>query len=264
MVVKLTFLGTGGGRFATIYQVRSTGGIYFEEQTKNLRIHIDPGPGAAVRLRDEQLDPTNTDGIIITHCHPDHYTDAEILIEGMTRGGTIKRGVVLGSRTVVEGIMGYGPALSSYHRALPKSLKVIQPQKTYSIKGLTLRITKLKHSDPSTVGLKFYTNHGIVSYIPDTELTPELIRAYKRVRLMILACTIPLQTRIPYHLCTEDIAEIVKLTKPELAVITHFGLRVIREDPDIQARWIMTEAGIRTIAAYDGMKIELNDTIKVY
>src|SRR4030065_673432 len=96
----LTFLGTGGGRFATIYQARATGGIYLEDE-RNL--HIDPGPGALVRARSVGIDPLKTDAILISHCHPDHYMDAEILIEAMTEGGPKKLRALHGARSRIEG-----------------------------------------------------------------------------------------------------------------------------------------------------------------
>ena len=46
--MKLTFLGSGGGRFATISQKRMTGGFRIDDfGGKNYQ--IDPGPGALVR-----------------------------------------------------------------------------------------------------------------------------------------------------------------------------------------------------------------------
>jgi phosphoribosyl 1,2-cyclic phosphodiesterase len=80
-MTSLTFLGTGGGRFATIYQVRATGGIYINDGG---RLHLDPGPSALAGMRSLDLDPALTDCVMVSHCHPDHYGDAEMLIEGMT------------------------------------------------------------------------------------------------------------------------------------------------------------------------------------
>ena len=45
--MKLQFLGTGGGRFATISQKRMTGGFRIDDMGKR-NIHVDPGPGALV------------------------------------------------------------------------------------------------------------------------------------------------------------------------------------------------------------------------
>ena len=52
-MTRLTFLGTGGGRFVTLNQERSTGGIYLEDGYK---VHIDPGPGAVHALKRNRID----------------------------------------------------------------------------------------------------------------------------------------------------------------------------------------------------------------
>ena len=91
---RLTFLGTGGGRFATMYQTRATGGIYLAD---NIKLHLDPGPSALHNMKCAAIDPAKTDGLLLSHCHPDHYSDAEVLVEGMSKGGIVKRGALIGS-----------------------------------------------------------------------------------------------------------------------------------------------------------------------
>ncbi|MDG6221546.1 MAG: MBL fold metallo-hydrolase, partial [Candidatus Thermoplasmatota archaeon] len=113
LMTRITFLGTGGGRFSTITQRRATGGILVEDGN---RLHIDPGPGALVHLVAKGFDPQKLDGVLVSHCHPDHYNDAEILVEAMTSGGNKKRGLLLGSVSVMEGIDGFSAAVSPYHQ----------------------------------------------------------------------------------------------------------------------------------------------------
>jgi len=81
----------------------------------------------------------------------------------------------------------------------------------------------------------------------------------------LIACvTRPLGQRIPHHLSTEDAGYLIEKTKPEMAVITHFGMRVIQENPETQARWIEERSGVRTVAARDFMMLELKkDAIAV-
>ena len=85
--MKITFLGSGGGRFATI-------------SGKNYQ--VDPGPGALVRSYQFGVNPTKIDGVYISHSHTDHYNDAEIFIEAMTRGMTKNNGIIMGSQSVFE------------------------------------------------------------------------------------------------------------------------------------------------------------------
>ena len=71
--VELVFLGTGGGRFATITQKRRTGGIRFLSDTLNM--HLEPGPGALIYSLNMGLDPQKVGAVLVSHCHPDHYAD---------------------------------------------------------------------------------------------------------------------------------------------------------------------------------------------
>ena len=45
--MKITFLGTGGGRFSAISQRRMTGGFRIDK-FKGKNYHFDPGPGGLV------------------------------------------------------------------------------------------------------------------------------------------------------------------------------------------------------------------------
>ena len=119
-MVRITFLGTGGGRFATVYQVRNTGGIYIEAEAN---IHLDPGPGAVINLNRLGVDPADTDGVLVSHCHPDHYADAEVLIEGMTRCNFSQRGLVAGSRSVIDGAKDF-----AVNTLLPAALEYDEKQ----------------------------------------------------------------------------------------------------------------------------------------
>ena len=46
--MKITFLGSGGGRFSAISQRRMTGGFRIDN-LGGKNYHVDPGPGALVR-----------------------------------------------------------------------------------------------------------------------------------------------------------------------------------------------------------------------
>lgn len=259
-MTKLIFLGTGGGRFSTIYQIRATGGLYLMD---GVNMHIDPGPSAAHQMHRMKLDPAKTDAVLISHCHPDHYTDAEVMIEGMSRGGLKKRGSLLASRSVLEGHQLHGPAISKYHRSLLDRIEMAEVGGQTSIDGVKVRFTATKHSDPTGVGFSVETTEGLVSYVSDTELEPQVQKQQEGSRLLILPLTRPWGARIPNHLCTEDALEFVRAIKPEMAVLTHFGAKIIHAGADKQAAMIERETGVRTVAAEDLMTVQLGKTIRV-
>jgi len=257
-MTQLTFIGTGGGRYATIFQPRGTGGLYLED---GARIHIDPGPGALVAMRRLELDPSLTDGIIVTHGHPDHYGDAEVLIEAMTRGGKIRRGTLVGSVSVLKGGDGNWPVLTRYHSEMPEKVVCASPGTHIDIQGIGLDAVGTRHTDSSSIGFRISTREGVVSYVGDSELDPEVVKGFGGCRLLIVSATRPLNARIAGHLSTEDVADFAAAVKPEMTVMTHFGMKVIEAGPESQARWVEERTGIPTLAARDGMKVQLGKGI---
>jgi len=253
----ITFLGTGGGRFATIYQKRATGGVYIQD---SLNLHIDPGPGALIRMLEAGFDPKSTNGILVSHAHPDHYGDAEILMEGMTCGCTQKRGLLAASKSVTKGNGQFGPAISLYHQSIIERIETVYAGNSFYFGDLEIKIGKAYHSDTTTVGFNILTKNGQISYIPDTALEEGVIEDYQGARVLIMSNTRPLNQRIPYHLATEDSAVIIETIKPELALLTHIGYKVATDTPAKEGEWITEHTGIRTVTAEDYMKVILSET----
>ncbi len=259
MITRLRFLGTGGGRFSTIFQSRATGGVYLES---GMKIHIDPGPSGLNQMKNMHLDPTKTDVLLISHCHPDHYTEGEIMVEGITQGGKKRRGLLAASKSVLEGINDIGPAISSYHRSLINH-RILEPGDFLNLGPVDMEATPSIHSDPTTVGFKFHTKNGVISYVADTAISDEVIEAHRGARVLILPVTRPRSSRIDWHLSTEDTVEFIKRIEPEITFFTHFGLKMLRVPPEIEAYWAQEETGYRVIAAKDGMSVSIGTRITV-
>lgn len=258
-LISLIFLGTGGGRFATIYQARATGGLYLFSDSA--RMHIDPGPGALLRLREARIDPTNTEALVVTHCHSDHYTDAEILIEAMTHGCKRRTGILAGSRSVLNGHKGIGPAISKYHSSKPSKVVLLKPSSVLECNDVKVRALQTHHSDTTAIGLRIETEEGVISITGDTSFSSDICEAHSGCDALIMSVTRPLNARIPYHLSTEDAAELAESVKPKLAILTHFGMKLISAGPESQAKWIEKQTGVRTVSASDGMALILKNSI---
>lgn len=256
----ITFLGTCGGRFATIYQTRSTGGIFIQDI---INIFIDPGPGAILRMKEANIDPTIIDLLLVSHCHPDHYTDVDVLIEAITKGCTQKRGTIIASESVIKGIEGFQPKASSYHLSHLGNVFTAKPKENFSIGEVKITATPTIHTDPSGVGFKIQTKHGIITYTSDTSIDDNIVDSYTDSRLLILALTTPIGIKLHHHLSPEDAVSILKKVQPEKALLTHFGLRAINAGPELIAEWIQKRSSVETIAAKDGMKVEIGDKIEI-
>ncbi len=259
-MTSITFLGTAGGRFATIYQIRSTGGIYVEDEK---RIHIDPGPGAVIGLKHCSIDPADTDALLVSHCHPDHYSDAEVLVEGMARGGFRNRGFLAGSESVINGAGKFGPAISSYHRSIPETVRALNEGEQIHLDGLEILATPTKHRDPTGVGFKIHTAEGVISLVGDTELTDAVVESHLDARVLILNVTRPIDARISHHLSTEDALEFVRTVEPEMTIFTHFGMRMLQGSPEGQAEFVQEGSGVRTLAARDFIKLNVGKKLEV-
>lgn len=244
-----------------ITQRRRTAGIHILQGTTKL--YIDPGPGALIFSNWAGLSPQKLDGLIVTHCHPDHYSDAEVLIEAMSRGATKKRGTLAAPRSVLQG-NGVGPSISTYHQELVDTMQILEPHATFEVGTLKVRGVEAQHSDPHTVGLIIEaTNVGSIGYTSDTGYFPELGELYKGMRLLLVCAMRPRGHPLPLHLSTDDALQILEQARPKCAILTHFGMRMLKADPDIEASFIEKKTDIPVIAAKDGIKITLAESIEV-
>jgi phosphoribosyl 1,2-cyclic phosphodiesterase len=251
--MKVIFLGTGGGRWATITQAMKTGGfrLHFGKQ-----VHVDPGPGALIALHDRKISPLKTDGVIVTHCHPDHCNDAEILVEAMTNGMSKKQGVIVGSKSVFDIENELGPCVSRHHQSKAAKDIVLEPHKSFKIGDVKMEGLPTKHGDSTTTGLLIHTKYGDFAYTSDTEYYDGISENYANASVIIFNVVRPGNDRIPWHLCTQDVKKILKDVDPELAIIQHFGMKMIGKQK-IEAKSIEDATGIKTVAATYGMEIDL-------
>ena len=260
--LELIFLGTGGGRFTTITQKRRTAGIRILHNKAN--IHLDPGPGALIYSLQAGLNPQKINGILISHSHPDHYNDAEILIEAMTRGTTKKRGTLAVAHSVLHGNEHAETSISKYHQQMPEQVIETKPGTTFNINQLHFSTTQAKHTDPDAVGFRIKTpTSGEVAYTSDTEYFESIGKAYTGVRVLILCVLRPTSNPWKGHMTTDDAIRIIEETKPETAILTHFGIRMIMKNPNNEARLTQEKTGTPTLAATDGMHISIGDKIQV-
>jgi phosphoribosyl 1,2-cyclic phosphodiesterase len=259
--VEIVFLGTGGGRFATITQKRRTAGIRIISE--HLNLHLDPGPGALVHSIIGGLDPQKLDAIFVSHCHPDHYTDAEVMIEAMTRGGTRKHGTLAAARSVLYGSSVCEPSISKYHQQMPERTINAVPNMRFEVDNIRISVTEARHSDPDAVGFRFETGEfGDFAYTSDTEYSEDVSKYYEAVRLLILCVLRPAEKPWKGHMTTNDAIRILEAVRPEKAILTHLGMQMILRGPAGEARLIEEKTRIPTIAAVDGMRVDFGRKIE--
>lgn len=245
--------------FATITQRRMTGGLRIDGlDGKN--IHIDPGPGALVRTYQFGLNPLKLDAVLVSHSHTDHYSDAEVLIEAMTRGMTRRKGSLMGSKSVIEGYKQFGPCISKYHLSKP-DVSVLNPDKTAKLDNIKIKGTKTVHGDPTAVGFNLKTKDFSISYTSDTEYFEGLYKYHEGADVLVASVIRPKNERIRGHMCTEDFITLVNEVSPKFAIMTHLGMKMLMNDAKGEANIVKEKTGVNTVAAFDGMKINLSNFV---
>ncbi len=258
---RLKFLGTAGARIVVTKQLRASGGAWLTLDNKNF--FIDPGPGALVKCftSKPKLDPSRLDAIVLSHRHIDHSNDVNIMLEAMTEGGFKRRGELF----CPADALSVDPVVLKYVRSYVEKINVLKTGGEYSVDGITLS-TPLRHiHGVEAYGLIFKSPKYRVSFIVDTRFFPELIKVHTGSELIVINVVRyepegARKLRLD-HLNLEDAKNIIKGCKPQIAVLTHFGMTMIRAKPWELALQLKKELKVEVIAASDGMELNLDEVI---
>ncbi len=241
----IIILGTAGDTITTGKQIRASGGIVI--RSNNNQIILDPGTGTIVQMAKHNIHPRETTAIIISHQHINHTGDAAALISLMTHNGMDKRGVLISNEpptTIPEEI------ISMTEKAI-----VLERERRIAINDIEIKSEPALHYRTKASGYLIILPEYTIGYTGDTKYYAELASQYKEANILIINTKHPNEHEEGDHLNTNNVIDILKEIKPELAIITHFGIKMINADPLAQARIIQRETGVQVIAAKDGMKI---------
>ncbi len=248
----IKFLGTAGARFVMIRQLRSSGGIWINYGGAN--VIIDPGPGAIVRCNRSRppLDPTGLDAVILTHKHLDHSGDVNVMIEAMTEGGFRKRGVLFAP----QDSFGKDGVVFSYLEKFPEKIVYLK-EGTYTVGDIKFEVPLKNMHQVETYGLKFTFGRKIVSFVSDTKYFDALVDAYSGSDILVLNVVFYKPRPDYYHLCLDEALKLVKEIRPKQAIITHFGMSMLKARPHVLERKIQKEVA-SVMFAYDGLTLSIN------
>jgi ribonuclease BN (tRNA processing enzyme) len=250
---SITFLGSGQGSYVIGRNILSSGGIIL--QVDDNQFHIDPGPNALKNAAQCGINPRANTALLVSHAHLNHANDINAIIDAMTYGGFDKTGVLVSNKTVVNGLEGYVPPLNPYYRDFLERFIILEPGQRVGINEIEVLALKAKHSEPNTIGFKFFTPYFTLAYSSDTRYFPELIEEYKNSNILILNVPYTNKEDAKQNLCIEDAIRIIKEVAPRLAIIQHFGIDMVKADILFQIREIQKTTGIQTIAAKDSMVV---------
>jgi phosphoribosyl 1,2-cyclic phosphodiesterase len=242
----IVFLGTGGARYVIAKQLRATGGMLFRIAGRN--VLVDPGPESLYRLLTylPEFNPEKIDAIILTHKHIDHSADVNVYLDVITRGGNNKHGILVAPGDA----FGEDGVVYKYLLEFIEARIIITAGTDFKIDGLSFSFPIKHEHRVETYGFKLSYGDHTVSYITDTKFFAGLIPAYKAD--IVIMNLIKLGPSDIDHLSVDDCAEIISGVKPRVAIITHFGMTMIRTGPWNVARQLKERTGVTVLAAEDG------------
>ena len=250
---RIVFLGTAGGRITTFRLVRRSGGFLIERD--GYFVHVDPGPGAFVYLKELGIDYRDIKLLVISHLHLDHTADANTLIEACTDGGRLKELTLFAPRSVLE---GENRVIFPYLRNRLKAVSYLRENETLDCDGFTVRaIMRHTHHGAETYGLEL---GGQIVYVSCARFEEKMLEVYPRnAELMIINTTFYRERPGIDHMSVEGARRLIGELSPKVAVITHFSMEMHERDPERVAQELSEELGREVISARDGMEISLGN-----
>jgi phosphoribosyl 1,2-cyclic phosphodiesterase len=257
---SILFLGSGGARFVVARQLRASGGMWLRFGAT--QIHVDPGPGALVRALTHvpPCNPRELDAIVLSHKHLDHSNDVNAMIEAMTSGGFVHRGAVFAPADAID----REPVVLPYARRFPERVERLTPRGgPWQIGEVELRTSVAHKHAVQTYGLHFrYENLG-VSYLPCGRYFEGLAQDYAAHHPDVLILNVlRFEDRMDVdHFTWHDAKRVVLEVWPKVAIFQHFGTKMLEADPSRLAEAFEDESGLRAIAAYDGLTVDVETAI---
>lgn len=249
--MKLKFLGTGGGRYVTGQQRRRTAGIIIE--TEETQIHVDPGPGALVYANKELENPDEVEGLIVSHAHMDHSSDAEPIIEMITEAYD-NQAALFANETALNGYGEIEKAISKYHEGLCSNVEKMDEGSEHEFKDLKIESQEMFHGDPRTQGFTVETDEKKIGFWTDTQYSEELLDLYKDCDVMVIYCTRPKGNAVKGHTAIDEVPDIMEKVEASTCIITHFGYALLDSNLDEQKEFIEDNIEGKVVFAYDGME----------
>ena len=265
---EVDILGSGGGRHHIRTQHRATGGILYK--FNGTQAHIDPGPGAVVRINQYGEDPTKTDLFIVTHVHIDHFSDVNAMIEASRPNfydkhrNFVKKGILITTHDAL-------PYIPNYHKNMLEEVIAFKAGNTYQFNNAKITGTKVIHTPKvQGFGVRFDLKEYSIAFTSDTMVFDGFSEQFSGVNILILNLLRPDSVTCKRHLCTDEVIPYLNKIDPPLnaLIITHFGSymdgnRSNTNHVPSQVKKLKEKTMIKNIIpAEDGLHIKIMDILK--
>lgn len=238
-------------------QKRRTAGTVIK--TEDTQVHLDPGPGALVYSNKELEAPENTECVILSHGHLDHYGDAESILEMMTELNG-HSGTLFGSESCLEGYGEISKSVSDYHQRICKRIETLEEEKEIEFKDLKIKSQQMFHSDPRTQGVILEDNEHKVGFWTDTRFSEELLDFYKGCDIMAVNCAAGKDSSSKKHTTVKEAVKVAEEIDPNATILKHFGPQLL-DNLEENKEWVEKNTDQKIIWAEDGMEFPGNKSL---
>jgi len=260
---ELVILGSGGGRHNIRTQYRATGGILFK--FNGIQAHIDPGPGAIVRLNQYNENPLKTELFIVTHVHIDHFNDLCAIIEASreslhdNKHNYYKKGTLITTNDTLKFV-------SEYHQNMLEKIVSFKAGDSMDYKGVKIVGTKVIHSQVEGFGIIIKLKDYSIGFSSDTKVFEGFTEQFIGTDILVLNLLRPNSVKCKRHMCTDEVIPYLNNIFPNLKglIITHFGsymdsIYSSKNYVHSQLKKLIEMTNIKSvIGAEDGMKIKID------
>lgn len=247
---RILFLGTGGDTIVVGKQIRSSGGIVLNIEDE--QFHINPGPGSLLMARMHNINIRETTALFLSGNDLIKANDANAMISAMTHDGLDKKGVLVCPSNLIEKKNDETPFIHKFYFNCVEKVIITDNTKKLGINKVEIEVIDLPNS---VVGYKFIASRYRLSYLPDTEYKNDYLDRLKDTDILILNVQDPRDIKRKEHLNSQDVENIISKIKPQITIITGFGIKMIQADPLYEAREIQRNTSVNVVSAKDGMLI---------
>jgi ribonuclease BN (tRNA processing enzyme) len=244
----IIFLGTAGDAISTGKQVRASGGIII--QLEGNQFHLDPGPGALVRMQQYDVNPREHTAVFVSYADRLNGIGANEVISAMTYDGMDQYGLLVAPEEVV------GTAVTDFYGSCVEKYINWHEDSRIAINEIEITGTPTRHKGVAGAGFVFTGPDSTISYTSDTDYLKMVAEAHDGVDVLIANCTYTGEENETGFLNEDDVIDLLDIAQPELCILTRFGMKAIKRDPLTIARRVQKQTGVETLAARDGMTVD--------
>jgi ribonuclease BN (tRNA processing enzyme) len=265
---RIVFLGTGGGKHVMFSQVRRTGGMYFEfnDNKKNsLSFVMDPGPGSLVNARSAKIKAESVNGIVLSHYHIDHSTDANVWLDGLDNPFLIAEEHCIFSKEDLKEDYDYYPCITPYHLERLRNVHPVKHGSSVKVRGVEFRAVRCSHYGPA-VGFVISYDKFKIGYTSDGTYYASQERHYEGCDILIMNVLVPKgeEAKELQHMSIYDAVKFIRAMKdkPKLVILQHFSLWMLRANLWKQCKILKDATGVPVVHADDFMQIDIDKVLQ--